>query len=797
MIQTRWRKVILDLWSNKARTILVVLAITVGVFAVGFVAGAQSILLRELDRGYQASDVASATLIAAPFDEAMVDSVARMPEVAVAEGRHTIRVNVLLEAGREQDLLLVVIPDFEQIQLDKVFPLSGEWPPREGAVLIERLAFPFIETAVGENIQIELDDGRVETLAVTGEVHNPNIPSAEIVNFAMGFITPETMESLGVGTSYTEMRYRVADNETDPAHIRGVNELIEEKLQKSGRSVFAINTPPPGEHWAQEIIETLVLLFTVFGFLILGLAGFLVVNTITALIAHQVQQIGIMKLVGGRRRQIMGMYFTMVLAYGLLSLLIGVPISMLMAQWVVQFAADLLNVRIISEAIPWSVIAMQIGVGLLVPLLAALWPVINGVQITTHQALNNQGIQSGSASQKLTDQVMTQLQRFLPVQRPLIISFRNTIRKKSRLLLTLLTLILGTALFIAVLSVRDSVQLTIDNFLRYDQYDVSVNFERPYRVAQLEAVAAQVPDVSAFEGWITAGVRRVYADDTTSEGIDLTAVPPDTTFMAPQLENGRWLQPGDQNAIVVNTDFIDEETDVQVGDEIILDVDGREIPWQVVGVVRGSASGMEAFVNYDYYSRAARHIGEATTLKVIIAPGAATTQDATANLLVDAYERTGIRVDGTRTTGSIRETIAMRFNIIIGFLVLMAVLLAIVGGLGLTTTMSINVLERIREIGVLRAIGASDSAVRQIVLAEGVFIGFLSWIVGSVLSLPASRILSQQVGIALMGFPLNFQFAIGGMFIWLLIIIFLAIAASLGPARNASQLTIREVLAYE
>lgn len=797
MIQTRWRKVILDLYTHKARTLLVVLAITVGVFAVGFVAGAQNILLRELDRGYQASDVASATLIASPFDEEMVKAVANMPEVAAAEGRRTLRVQALLDNQETRTLLLVVIADFTEMQLDKITPLEGQWPPRDGVVLLERLSVDFVNGEMDAPLTIELDDGRTETLTVGGTVHNPNIPNADITNFAMGFITVDTMESLGFGTEYTELRYRVADQAMNVDHIHAVNDLIEARLEKSGRSVLGVDTPTPGEHWAQEIIETLVLLFTIFGFLILGLAGFLVVNTITAMIAQQVQQIGIMKLVGGRRRQIMGMYFTTVLAYGLLALVVGVPISIFMAQWVVQFAADLLNVRIVNDVVPWSVVLMQIGVGLLAPLLAALWPVVRGVQITTFKALNSQGIQSGDAGQRFTDQAMAVLQRVLRLQRPLIISLRNTVRKKGRLALTLVTLVIGTALFIAVLSVRDSVQLTIDNFLRYDQYDVSVNLERPYRTAQIEALAQQTPGVVDVESWLTASVRRVYADDSTSESIALTAVPAETTFMAPEVENGRWLRPDDTDAIVVNTDLIDEQTDVQVGDEIVLNVDGREVSWRVVGVVRGSVSGMAVFVNYDAYARTARYVGEANTLKVIAADSSLEAQEAMAALLSDTFEQAGIRVDGTRTTEGIRDTISLRFNIIIGFLVLMAILLAIVGGLGLTTTMSINVLERIREIGVLRAIGASDSAVRQIVVAEGIFISLISWMVGSVVALPASQLLSREVGMALMGFPLNFQFSFGGMFIWLVGIMILAVAASLGPARNASRLTIREVLAYE
>ena len=797
VLNIRWRKVFLDLLGNRTRTLLVVLAITVGVFAVGFVAGAQTILLRELDRGYVASNVASAAIFTQPFDEQFVNSVVRMPEVEMAEGRRTVQANVLLASGEEKRLTLTAVSDFQNMQLDKVYPVAGQWPPQQDGVLLERLSLQFIDSEIGDTIRIELENGSEKNINILGSVHDANVPRAEITDRAFGYVTQSTLNALGLDDSYNELRFRVTENELDKVHINTVSELIEDKLAKSGRFVFFTETPTPGEHWAQGIIETLVLLFTVFGFLILGLAGFLVINTITALITQQIQQIGIMKLVGGRRPQIMGMYFVMVLAYGVAALLIGVPISVFMARWVVNFAADLLNVRVVSSMIPANVVLMQMSVGLLVPLMAALWPVVQGVQITTHRALNNLGIQSGSVSQKFTEQLMTLLQRWLPVQRPLIISFRNTIRKKGRLALTLLTLIMGTALFIAVLSVRNSVQLTIDNFLRYHQYDVSLALERPYRTIQLTNLAENVPGVTAVEGWISNNVRRVYADDSTGGTIPLTAAPANSQMMAPELEAGRWLLPGDGNAIVVNTDLIEDESDLGIGSEIWLNINGRDIPWQIVGVVRGSASGAAVFVNYNYYAKIARNTGQATTLKIITQFHDAQYQSDMVESLDVYLEQNGIRLSATQTTENIRETTEYQFNIIVGFLVLMAILLAIVGGLGLTTTMSINVLERIREIGVLRAIGASDHAVRQIVLAEGIFIGLLSWIVGSFLALPVSQLLSNQVGMALLGFPLSFRFAFDGMFLWLFIILVLAIAASLGPARNASRLTIREVLSYE
>jgi len=161
------------------------------------------------------------------------------------------------------------------------------------------------------------------------------------------------------------------------------------------------------------------------------------------------------------------------------------------------------------------------------------------------------------------------------------------------------------------------------------------------------------------------------------------------------------------------------------------------------------------------------------------------------------FDSRGLRVSSVETIASIRENIENQFLVIVIFLAIMAVLIAIVGGLGLMGTMSINVLERTREIGVMRAVGASDIAVLKIFLVEGLFIGLLSWLIGAILSLPISRLLSDMVGVAFMEAPLSYTFSAGGALLWLGIVLILAAVASFLPAWNASRLTVREVLAYE
>ena len=139
----------------------------------------------------------------------------------------------------------------------------------------------------------------------------------------------------------------------------------------------------------------------------------------------------------------------------------------------------------------------------------------------------------------------------------------------------------------------------------------------------------------------------------------------------------------------------------------------------------------------------------------------------------------------------------MLFDILFGMMLVMAVLLAFVGGLGLMGTMSINVLERTREIGVMRAIGASTGGILQIVEVEGILIGVLSWAVSLLIALPISKLMSDLIGQQLLSTNLNFTFSTGGALIWLAVVVILSGLSSFLPAWRAARITVREVLAYE
>jgi putative ABC transport system permease protein len=111
--------------------------------------------------------------------------------------------------------------------------------------------------------------------------------------------------------------------------------------------------------------------------------------------------------------------------------------------------------------------------------------------------------------------------------------------------------------------------------------------------------------------------------------------------------------------------------------------------------------------------------------------------------------------------------------------------------------MSINVMERTREIGVMRAIGATNPILFRLVIVEGLMIGSISWILACLLAFPISRLLSDSISLSLFGSPSTFGMTSTGFTIWVMVVLILSILASIIPAYNATRLTIREVLAYE
>jgi putative ABC transport system permease protein len=171
------------------------------------------------------------------------------------------------------------------------------------------------------------------------------------------------------------------------------------------------------------------------------------------------------------------------------------------------------------------------------------------------------------------------------------------------------------------------------------------------------------------------------------------------------------------------------------------------------------------------------------------------TMDVTKKLK-DMFESHSMKVVDSQTQAALRTTNEWQFSIVTSMLLSLSIIVAIVGGIALMGALSIGVIERTKEIGVLRAIGARSPIILGIFVMEGIFQGCLSWLIAIPISLLASPTVASALGHAMFGATLDYQYNWIAVVIWLCIILFVSALASMLPARGAIRISVRDSLAY-
>lgn len=805
LISPRWRKVLADLWGNKLRTLLVVLSITVGVFSVGMVYSSYLMFERDLALSWKASAPASASVYADPFDEELVDSIRSLRGVKAAEGRRNVDLRVHTAGGEWRQMFLTAIPDYNKQKVNLVRKQQGVWPPGDGDVLLERSSVAELGVTTGGSIQVETAAGRKRTLKVTGTVYDPSQIPSLFSGRAYGYINMNTLEKLDEERRLDQVNFVVEPwvlQGKDTAPIEAIGRRAWSKLEQGNTTVFWLQVNKPDEHQLQGIINALLMLLTVLGMLSLLLGTFLLVNTVSAILTQQVRQVGIMKAVGARRNQILRMYLVLVGAYGILALAVAAPLGALAASAVTGFMAQVFNFDSGGLELPAKVILLEAAAAIGVPILAAIWPVWRGTGITVREAVSDYGLGSVAAKGRLDIWIDSLLDKLKRLPRPVLLSLRNTFRRKWRLALTLLTLTVAGTVFMAVFSIRASLYSTLDDALDYFRYDVSVGFTENYRAARIEHEVLKVPGVKAAEPWGFSSGRilkdeRKLSEDDASKNVFILAPPVGTAMIQPKIIEGRWLVNGDESALVVNTEALKESPQLKVGSPAVIKVGSRRLVFTVVGIAKSTLTGPIVYAPYPWFTGAIQEAGGARSVQIVARSDDPQDQSNLGRRLEEHLKKNNLRVQNVDITWEQKQRIRSQFDILTIFLLLMAVLLAVVGALGLMGTMGINVLERTREIGIMRAIGASGVDIGRVFIIEALCIGILSWLLGAMLALPVAALLSYQVGVLFLQSPLAFSFSFLGVGIWLVLSTILSIVASLLPAWNAARLSVREVLSYE
>lgn len=802
MIRPRWQKAISDVIGNVVRSLLVVASILVGLFAIGIISTIFLVLQQDMQDGYAAASPANILINASPFDDPLVKRIRHLGGVSSAEGAFKTSLRVKTGAEEWTVTAFEALRDQGGREINRVVLKQGTWPPKKGEVVLDVNKFSDLNTALNDVIQVELPSGDLHALKVVGIVQDQTIGAfgyggGFFLAPPQGYIDSETLAFLGYPDVYNTVYLTVKDGD-NLDQINQVERQVRDEIEKNGYTVYNTGQRISSDHPNYTYVDAISGVLFLLGFLIVFLSGFLITNTLSALLGQQIAQIGIMKTVGARRYQIMSIYMMVIFFFGLAAFLISVPLSQWASYQLLEFLATKINIALQGQQLLPLPVLLQGVIALFVPQIAGFLPILRGARIPVQAAISGTLVDETGRPGKAGTRKRIRVKK---VSRPLLISLRNVFRSKSRLVLTLITLSLGGAVFIATFNVRSSLQVYIDQVIQYFRADVNITLDRYYRVDRIEAIVNDVPGVTYIEPWITARGEILRPDGSVGDSFSMIAPPAGSPLVEPILISGRWIIPGDQQAIALSETFRSNYPGIHVGDTIKVKIDGDETEWQVVGFFQlaGRSGGLVGYAAYDALSGALHRPNRSDTFRVTGSHKNMTTdeQKRLGEAIEKRLQQEGLNVRELSAGTSLHSSTAKGLDTLTTFLLIMAGLTALVGSIGLTGTMSLNVMERTREIGVMRAIGASDGSLFLLVITEGGMIGIISWIIGSILSFPISRAMSDTINKAIFDAPSTFTWTIDGFLIWLVIVTLLSVVASILPARNATRLTIREVLSYE
>jgi putative ABC transport system permease protein len=788
MFDRRWRKMLRDAWLHKPRTLLAILAMAIGLTAAGALLDTWGLVQQVTATTYLASNPASATLRLDRVDAQLLGQVRALPDIASARARRTAFASTLTGATAKRAELFA-LDDFSHADIGRLSPEAGSWPPRAGEIVIERSALEFSGATLGESIRVSVGDAPAQTLRVSGIVRDVSLAPGWMENTVYGFVAAETLAQLGAPAGFDELQFRVRDAGADRAAVRRIADRVKGISEELGRRVINIDVPVPGRHIHAAQMDSLMLTQAAFGLLALIVCALLVVNLVAAMLAGQVREIGIMKSLGAGSAQIAGMYLGFALALGVVATALSTPLALLIGREYATMKADMLNFPIGANQVPLWTIALQVAIGCLLPVAAAAFPVARGCRLPVASALRAIGIAVPKAGRN---------RRMIAIEgigRPLLLSIGNAFRRRGRLVLTLLALSAGGAVYLSAANLRAGVIASVDRLFVDQHFDFSLRLTGTATTDAVEKLALAVDGIAAAEAWNSLRAAHAFSDGTRGQAFAIVGLPPDSTLLTPTFARGRAPTAQDRNAMVVGTGLLRDEPDLDVGATIKLLIDEQPAEWTVVGVVESGP------VPAAYTSRAtvaaARGTDRASMLVVRTAARNAALQLDVIQRLRNALDAAGEPVGGSMRVDENRRVVEDHLLMVVQFLGAMSWVMILVGGMGLASTMSLAVLERTREIGVLRAIGARHRDILLLVVVEGVVIAVLAWLIALPLSVPMSVALGDAFGHIMFPVPRTYVPVAIGVATWFGLMTVVALVASLWPALRAARVPTAAALAYE
>lgn len=818
------KKIWRDLTERKARTILTIVGLLVGLWGVGSVVVAWQVLDNDLSENFTSTNPPAIilTLKSKPIQDS--DEVLPIKKLATVLGIAAIENRPILSGRLEiyQDYWLPVafwvVDDFSQMKVGKIFTESMVKIPPKNSFFIERDGLllanwrlkmrvtgpdphkiardPHGEPIVidpnnmtyfgGKPISLRLKAGQQVEVELSGTVHDPAQAPSRMEQLLYGYITPETAKLWTGGNLVDRLIVTPVHGYSDAASVRQISVRLEAQLNELGYQVTKISFPSTTEHKHQFQMNSILFLLTGVGLLALLVSVVLVLNLINGILTSQVKQIGILKAIGATNIHIASIYLGSMMILGMIASLIAIPLAVYSGYVISAKLAAFLNFDILTTELPLSFLFILFLVGTLLPMIAALGPIKRWTQVSVINALQHAEATSSKNRVNLP----------LPLPINLVMGIKNAFRKPRRLLFTAATVAIGLMTFMLAMNTSTSLLHTAEQEELQKRYDLLVLFEQPIkanRVGWMDKFGM----VEHAETWKIKPVTLTNLNGLDNEIRPLKLIPTASKVMQPFMLSGNWLNPEQAGGVVINQRISYDHSEYRVGN--ILDVLINNIPMKlpIIGIMKefGGASIYMREIDFRHHFPDTDQLINSAfiTLKE---PNEKTLTELK-KLLEQHFTLAGVGVADMASAKRASRVIRGHLDVIVSALLLLALLMLFVSTLGMASGISTSIVERTREIGILRAIGGKPSAIASILLTESMTMAFIGWLFALLLSQPTSKLMTEYFGTALVEYPFDYMGSTEGIYLSLFGTIILVILATIGPIYSANKHSVQEAISYE
>jgi len=798
MKKTSIIKIARDLLREKQRTITVILAMILGVFSVSVMVTSRDLLNQNLKDNYRKTNPASFTLVLDSLTDDLRKELIELPEIEDVEIRQMVLSRFPMGENSYLPIFMFLIEDFDHLRIGKFSIDAGRFPKSANEMVIERTGDSLTDLNPGEIFDITIPGMKKVPLKLTGIVHDPGQAPSAMERILYGYVQRDFASKAFIDGLRQQVNFTVSQNKYSFDHIAKVTGGLIKKLENKGYKVYSKKIPPPGEHKHASQMDAFMFLLMMFGILVLLLSFFLIINMISAIMAKEIRQIGIMKAIGANTRHITSIYLTIVLILGVIATAIGTPLGIMVGIKYAEFNVGLLNFTLFERQISFVALLLILFMGIILPAIIATLPILRSSRISVQEALNDYGV-SESATQE--NSWYTTLFKKLGASNSFIFSWRNAFRRKVRLALTLVPIVLGGAIFISAFNVQTSSQQTVEETFANKSQDLAIRFASAYPEEELGKVIESTRGFSdyAFGNLSTVTILDANGLESNAAIIPFMAIDVSSKILNPQITEGVWFSSGKDNfrKVVINSPVASKYPELKVGGNIKLTLNGGIETFSIIGVVKEQYYGPAIYIDNEHYTQISNNTGLANTLIIDMGNPDVGEVNEYSNTLEAAFESKSlevrIMVPKERSKKGIVAHLVLMYNIFI----ILSFMMLLVGGLGIITTMGMNIIERRREIGILRALGVTDKGLYKTLIYEGLSIGLISWLLSVLLSIPVSYYLGNKFYDLFFSSSVIFTVSSLGLIAWLFINTLLSIVALLIPARRTIALSVNTAIAYE